>query len=413
MSRASIRPRPVDIYRKLPILKSVKDLEDDESAGTRASQLVRLTLENENDVVHAIPVRKNTDDIPTPQFVVVDSYERDYGRTFAQPPSYLRGRGNRAENLDIVEYDLDDEDDDWLQEFNNEKKMLSPDRFESLLYKLEVLDHKARERAVGSGATFGQTMPVLLQLDTAVEALQSPSTRYAVFQAVYDYWKYKRDRWQKPILRRLQPPPPVNDTNPYNVFRPREKAHRLHTRRTQRRENSVQSFEKLRQVRRNLEQAKRVFEALTKREEKKREFMESEINLQREQIKYKHDTQYGEDGFPLIGFLPTNKTTVTKRGDEERATGLLANSSDLANGHARIRPGFTQTPPVTDAMPMIEVSDQNRRELKRNHEQFRGRMNRRDPQEPVLLFTRPLDPEKLAAAGIVPPRGRVRMGRGG
>jgi hypothetical protein len=29
----------------------------------------------------------------------------------------------------------------------------------------------------------------------------------------------------------LKPPPPVNDTNPYNVFRPREKAHRLHTRR--------------------------------------------------------------------------------------------------------------------------------------------------------------------------------------
>lgn len=29
----------------------------------------------------------------------------------------------------------------------------------------------------------------------------------------------------------VQPPPPVNDTNPYNVFRPREKAHRLHTRR--------------------------------------------------------------------------------------------------------------------------------------------------------------------------------------
>lgn len=29
----------------------------------------------------------------------------------------------------------------------------------------------------------------------------------------------------------MQPPPPVNDTNPYNVFRPREKAHRLHTRR--------------------------------------------------------------------------------------------------------------------------------------------------------------------------------------
>lgn len=29
----------------------------------------------------------------------------------------------------------------------------------------------------------------------------------------------------------LQPPPPVNDTNPYNVFRPRERPNRLHTRR--------------------------------------------------------------------------------------------------------------------------------------------------------------------------------------
>lgn len=50
-----------------------------------------------------------------------------------------------------------------------------------------------------------------------------------------------------------------------------------------------------------------------------------------------------------------------------------------------------------------------------------------DPDEPALLFTKPLDPEKLAAAGIVPPsdsstqeaesrRGssfRGRMGRGG
>nr|GFD18684.1 enhancer of polycomb homolog 2-like [Tanacetum cinerariifolium] len=67
------------------------------------------------------------------------------------------------------------------------------------------------------------------------------------------------------------PPPPATDTNPYNVFRPREKAHRLHTRRMQRRENNVQSFEKLRQVRRNLEQAKNLLEAVIRREEKKRD----------------------------------------------------------------------------------------------------------------------------------------------
>jgi len=111
------------------------------------------------------------------------------------------------------------------------------------------LDHKARERAGAITPTFIGPVPVLLQLDTAMEALQYLSVRYAVFQAVYNYWKEKRERWQKPILRRLQPPPPVNDTNPYNVFRPREKVHRLHTRRMQRRENNIQSFEKLRLVR--------------------------------------------------------------------------------------------------------------------------------------------------------------------
>ncbi|KAI3696020.1 hypothetical protein L1987_79028 [Smallanthus sonchifolius] len=64
---------------------------------------------------------------------------------------------------------------------------------------------------------------------------------------------------------RSMPPPPVNDTNPYNVFRPREKAHQLHTRRMQRREKNTQSFEKLRQVRGNLDQAKNLLE----REKKK------------------------------------------------------------------------------------------------------------------------------------------------
>nr|GEW89628.1 ribonuclease H-like domain-containing protein [Tanacetum cinerariifolium] len=61
------------------------------------------------------------------------------------------------------------------------------------------------------------------------------------------------------------PPPPATDTNPYNVFRPREKTHRLHTRRIERRENNVQSFEKLHQVRRNLEQAKNLLEAVIRK----------------------------------------------------------------------------------------------------------------------------------------------------
>ncbi|GJS63295.1 cell division cycle and apoptosis regulator protein 1-like protein [Tanacetum coccineum] len=52
---------------------------------------------------------------------------------------------------------------------------------------------------------------------------------------------------------------PATDANPYNVFRPREKLiDFIH----EERENNVQSFEKLHQVRRNLEQAKNLLEAV-------------------------------------------------------------------------------------------------------------------------------------------------------
>lgn len=34
----------------------------------------------------------------------------------------------RAEIGEFVEYDLDDEDEDWLEEFNKERKILAPEK---------------------------------------------------------------------------------------------------------------------------------------------------------------------------------------------------------------------------------------------------------------------------------------------
>ncbi|GAV75800.1 EPL1 domain-containing protein, partial [Cephalotus follicularis] len=400
MSRLSFRPRPLDIHKKLPIVKSVKDFEDDDtipvSSTTRNFQLLRLasadTTDNE---VHHIPTKKLAPEIPTPEFVVVDTYERDYSCTFAQPPSYLRARGARAELGEFVEYDLDNEDESWLQDFNKDRKILTSEKFESLLFKMEVLDHKARERAGVITPTLGSPIPVILQLDAAIEALQAQSIRYSVFQSIYNYWKEKRERWQKPILRRLQPPPPVNDTNPYNVFRPREKAHRLHTRRMQRRENNVQSFEKLRQVRRNLDQAKTILEALIKREEKKREVMESEVSLQRIQMKYKHETELLEDSLALPGFPPVS----CKFGSSEDE---FVDSDDLSNSRLRTRPATVPNPTFLDTTVGMVPVGSVKQELRRRHI-LHGWLHKLDPLEPVLLFTKPLVAEKLASAGIVPP----------
>ncbi|XP_062193467.1 uncharacterized protein LOC133896834 [Phragmites australis] len=434
MSRPSFRPRPLDIHKKLPILKSVREFEDDEqgfasASAARAGVLLRhsgaeLTVAAANNAAdgegNQAPSKKNIQEIPTPQFDIVDTYERDYTRTFAQPTCYIRGRGARAEIGEFVEYDLDNEDEEWLEDFNNERKNLNPEKLEVLLFKMEILDHKARERAGAITPTFIGPVPVLLQLDAAMEALQYLSVRYAVFQAVYKYWKEKRERWQKPILRRLQPPPPVNDTNPYNVFRPREKAHRLHTRRMQRRENNIQSFEKLRMVRRNLDQAKALMDSLIKREEAKLEAMECQVNLQRIQMKYKHVAQLVEDGTTLSGFQQTSSRYGSSDDD-------YADSDDTTTEQPYIRraalhhrfPDYKLS-----VIPPLRIKRE--RELKRRPQQ-NGWVLERDPEEPVLLFTRPLDPEKLVAAGIKPPldppiengatmppfRCRGRIGRGG
>ncbi|PHT51652.1 hypothetical protein CQW23_06114 [Capsicum baccatum] len=213
--------------------------------------------------------------------------------------------------------------------------------------------------------------------------------------------------------QRNKPPPPVSDTNPYNVFRPREKAHRLHTRRMQRRENNVQSFEKLRQVRRSLDQAKTVLEALIKREEKKREVVESEVSLQRLQMKHKNEIELVEDTLALPGF--PSFPSMFGSSEEE-----YVDSDDAAISRPHAQADVSPSLTFIDSKPLMASvgSIRRERELKRRCVPH-GWLHRLDPNEP-LLFAKPLDPKKLAAASITPPglvgrtfNSRGRIGRGG
>lgn len=45
-------------------------------------------------------------EIPTPQYDDVDTYERDYTRTFAQPTSYIRARGGLFLVTAIIEMEI-------------------------------------------------------------------------------------------------------------------------------------------------------------------------------------------------------------------------------------------------------------------------------------------------------------------
>ncbi|KAK6121250.1 hypothetical protein DH2020_045024 [Rehmannia glutinosa] len=389
------RPRPLDINKKLPIVKSVKDFEDDEvPTSTRNSQILRLAAEADNEQW------KLAREFP----LLVSSY---------LPPVNELARGPRAE-IGEFEYDLDNEDEDWLHDFNKERKTLVAEKLETIIFKLEVLDHKARERAGVITPTLGSPIPVLLTFDAAVEMdqrhyklLPSHMENSNLFTVTgrksvndgknqsFDVCSIAFNLYHLNLnTDRVAPPPPVNDTNPYNVFRPREKAHRLHTRRMQRRENNVQSFEKLRQVRRNLDQAKTILEALIKREEKKRELVESEVTLQRIQMKYKHETELLEDSLALPG-LPSFPSKVGSSEEE------FFDSDDVAISRPHSRPVLVQNPPFTEPKLVRVPAGNPRRGARRCVP--RSWLHKLDPNDPVMLFTKSVLPDKLAAAGIIPP----------
>ncbi|KAI3791276.1 hypothetical protein L2E82_04997 [Cichorium intybus] len=93
-------------------------------------------------------------------------------------PPKNRISAEQAEIGDFVEYDLHNEDEDWLQDFDRERLILPAEKFQIILFKLEVLDHKARERAGVITPTLGSIIHVLLTFDAAVEALHALSIQY-------------------------------------------------------------------------------------------------------------------------------------------------------------------------------------------------------------------------------------------
>ena len=160
-------------------------------------------------------------EIPIPEIRKVATYERDYRPHHRLSRTYLRNRTFGAPPSDVVEYDLDNEDEDWLTTYNDGQNRLPAEKFEAMIWKLEVCCGEATETAMELRAAVatekGQIISYqdkcaamagteALPKEKALELLKDMSGRPAIMEAVYDYWCAKRSRTGKPCLRRLQPP---------------------------------------------------------------------------------------------------------------------------------------------------------------------------------------------------------------
>ena len=162
------------------------------------------------------------EEIPIPEIRKVTTYEQDYRPNFSLPVTYLRSRTFGRPLGDAVEYDLDNDDEDWLEKYNDGQNRLPAEKFEVMIWKLEVSCGEANDAQMAITAAAaterGQIISYqdkcaamagtdALPKEKALELLKEVSGRPAILEAVYVYWCEKRKRTGKPCLRRLQPPP--------------------------------------------------------------------------------------------------------------------------------------------------------------------------------------------------------------
>mmetsp|Transcript_10912 Transcript_10912/g.40061 ORF Transcript_10912/g.40061 Transcript_10912/m.40061 type:complete len:541 (-) Transcript_10912:3027-4649(-) len=432
MSRPSFRSRALDINKSLPIVRNIKELDSEENV-TRGVLHGHVQLDAENEEAQTVEnKKKGGSEIPIPKSLTVASYETDYPDNWKQPMSYIRRL--KREDLDLVEYDLDDEDEEWLKTFNNNRNLLAEDKFENMIYRLELACGQATDALVSMGAPLEDKGMVALSREQAFETLRALQCRHAVLSSVYDFWIDKRKRWQKPLLRRLQPPTSVNDQNPYNVFRPREKVHRPHTRR--KRENDLASYQRLFQVRANLEVAKRLLVMVQRRERRKKELLDASHEAIDMRVRHKFDPRAREeDDARLAAEDAERERREAKRRKEEKARqrAEAAHLALLREGELGFQNGSAMD---VDLPEGIMVSAEGKRLPKKGKRKAQGTRKKLPSQqqmakltaalEPCMLFAQPLDAtQHMASSGLAPAlfnafppaytntRCRARIGRGG
>lgn len=284
MANLAFRPRPIDVNRPLPIVRG-ELVEDESSAGyvvnrgvpelpsgmepeeeeeAHISGAIQRRAVNGEEEAHGHRPASTEPEIPVPGCRYVAAYEEEaHPVEFRRPESYLLYIEKTPEELDEqVEYDLDDED----LEFCSRREAVSLGLSAELLEF--ILDRCEKE----TGYRDGQLVS-LSELEAELRERfpqRFQELRPGVLQAAYSYWRAKREPLVCPLLYRFLRPPAFDDPNPYRAFRPRERQSRQ-KRQAPVARNDLAALQRMRQLRRDLERARQLLDAVQRRERLKRE----------------------------------------------------------------------------------------------------------------------------------------------
>ncbi|EPZ31574.1 hypothetical protein ROZALSC1DRAFT_29224 [Rozella allomycis CSF55] len=263
--KPKFRSRKIDIYKALPAFcyYDVPDL--DESASiSRALPLIPTGVDKDEEEEHHLQqalasaqINSGPVYIPTPSKPTkIANYDILYRGVYKQPKTLVRFN-TLIEDCVSIPYDMDDDDENWLNKINKDGKIvLSEDAFEMMMNQFEKASNERSVEGVNM-----KDLEMLMEIPMMEEGIKNFGDK------VFEYWKEKRNRVGKGLIYSTKLDEGQKSyADPYVCFRRREIKIQRKTRRS-----DSQSLEKLKKLRTDLETAKTLLEMVCKRDKFKKE----------------------------------------------------------------------------------------------------------------------------------------------
>ncbi|KAL4999061.1 enhancer of polycomb-like protein 1 [Aspergillus recurvatus] len=299
---------PIPIYRE----HQVDELEEEIQNGLQQVETgVEKAEESEYHLqvaINAVASGRvvNEAHIPTPETVLSNlQYDELYPPVFSQPATYIRF-SSTVEDCCGCPYNMTEEDDVFLKIMNEKRDpadRCTEDQFEEVMnFFEETVRLKQPYAAVGSA-------PVLsfAEMQESMDATVEDFVRRFA-KDVYDHWKTRRlNNGNQSLLPNLkfETGAETDDTDPYVCFRRREVRQVRKTR-----GRDAQSADKLRRLRKELEDARQLVALVRQRELARKEMLATEriLFLQRAEVKdMKRKLNIKDDDEDLINQKPKKK----------------------------------------------------------------------------------------------------------
>ncbi|QKX60049.1 uncharacterized protein TRUGW13939_07191 [Talaromyces rugulosus] len=244
--------------------------------------------------------------IPTPETILSNiQYDELYPPTFSQPATYIRF-SSTVEDCCGCPYDLVEEDDVFLKIMNEKKDpeaRCTENQFEEVMHFFEETAQTKQPFAAVDNPPVISFEEIEESFDAAVEE------HIKIFaKEIYDHWKRRRiEAGNRPLQLALkfETGQETDDGDPYVCFRRREVRQIRKTR-----GRDAQSAEKLRRLRKELEEARQLVGFVRSREVARREMLKNERQIfqQRAQVKdMKRKLNIKDDDEDLINQKPKKK----------------------------------------------------------------------------------------------------------